>query len=175
MVIAFSGQIKSGKTTIAQAVATAIGCPRVSFGDEVRRVVASRGLSDSRENLQAVGEELVANQLDDFCRAVLGQAGRGTPAESVVVDGLRHVEALDCLGRLLSPVPVNLVYIDTLDQLRSARYAETSTGESPLTSFENHSTEHQVGRTLRDRADLIVSGDDVSVAVSCILSQFFPS
>jgi dephospho-CoA kinase len=72
-VIGLAGQIAAGKTTIATRLAARLGIPRVSFGDEVRRVAAERGLPADRAVLQDLGEELIAAGWDSFCRAVLAQ------------------------------------------------------------------------------------------------------
>lgn len=169
-VLAFSGQIKSGKTTISRAVAEALRCPRVSFGDRVRAVVEGMGLPTSRENLQRTGESLVANNLEQFCRDVLAQAATGASAH-IVVDGVRHVEAAQCLRRLVMPKDFHLVFVETDEATRETRHAARSHSERSLKSYAQHSTELQVASDLRNHADLTVDGaENLSAVVTRIVA-----
>ncbi len=79
-VLAFSGGIRSGKSTLSTGVAEALGCRRVSFGDYVRAITQVRGLENCRENWQAVGESLIREDLNQFCGAV----SRKPPGSPVV-------------------------------------------------------------------------------------------
>src|SRR5207237_1082407 len=81
LVMALSGRIGSGKTTVSTEVARRLGWVRTSFGDYVRSLARSRGLDDSRETLQPLGASVLNEGVEPFCRAVLAQAGwtSGTP------------------------------------------------------------------------------------------------
>jgi dephospho-CoA kinase len=156
-VIAFSGGIKSGKSTVSSAVAEALGCPRVSFGSYVRTITQLRGLKESRENWQAVGESLIKEDLRQFCAGVLAQSS-WEPGGALVVDGVRHVEVAQMLKRMVAPSGLRLVYIEADDASREQRHRETSPDEPPLVQLEAHSTEVQVKGELRCLADLVVDG-----------------
>jgi len=157
LVLAFSGAIASGKTSISTTVARLLGCPRVSFGDQVRRVAGDRGLPASREQLQALGESLVCEQPDDFCRAVLRQAD-WTPGVGLVIDGVRHEEILEKLRTLVRPSELRLIFIQADENTRAARRLGTGRVPGPLAASDAHSTERQVMDTLPALADLLVDG-----------------
>jgi dephospho-CoA kinase len=157
LVLAFSGAIASGKTSVSTTVARLLGCPRVSFGEQVRRVAEEQGLPASREQLQALGESLVREQPGDFCRAVLRQAD-WRPETGLVIDGVRHSEILDELRALVRPCELRLVFINADKHTRAAR--RPGRGETPegLSALDAHSTERQVLGALPKIADLLVDG-----------------
>lgn len=72
-VVGFAGKMGSGKTTISSLTAQTLGWARVGFGDYVRSVARQRGLDASRGTLQALGESLLADGSEGFCRDVLAQ------------------------------------------------------------------------------------------------------
>lgn len=153
LVIAFSGAIGSGKTSLSRAVADAVRCPRVSFGVQVREEARLRGLDDSRETLQQLGESLVLTQMERFCRSVIAQAPANSHAP-LLIDGLRHVAVLDFLCALVAPRPLYLVYIELDQAARSVRIA------GDVSTWDAHSTEVQVPSALRAQADLNLDGND---------------
>jgi hypothetical protein len=156
-VLAFSGGIRSGKSTVSTGVAKALGCLRVSFGNYVRTITQLRGLEDCRKNWQAVGESLIQEDLNQFCAAVLAQAA-WEPGGPLVVDGVRHVEVAEALKCLVSPSGLRLIYIHTDDESRERRFRDHSPDGKPLGQLDQHSTEVQVKTELRRLADLVVDG-----------------
>lgn len=157
----FAGGIKSGKTTLAGAVAKRLGLEVASFGDFVRAAARDRGQADTRENLQALGEGLIRELgFGGFCRAVLESSG-WAPGGAVVVDGIRHVAAYEEVKSLVAPVPTKLVFVETSEDIRRARLANDARrpGEAAdLKTAELHSTEKDVHGALRGIVDLAVDG-----------------
>ena len=160
-VIAFSGGIRSGKTSVSSEVANRLGIPRVSFGDHVRQLVHERGGDpEDRKLLQSVGESLVRDKVTPFCRAVLAQARSSwAPGASLIVDGLRHVEAADAMRPLVAPAQLKIVLIGAERDVREARLAGRATAQG-LQQWDIHSTEVQVHAVIPQIADLIVNGSD---------------
>ena len=158
-VLAFSGRIASGKTALSEQVALSLGWPRVAFGDYVRSVAQSRQLPESRAELQALGATLIEEQgWEQFCRSVLGQAN-WKPGMSLVIDGIRHAEAVSALRLLVAPAEVLLVLIQADTAIRAARLAERGMpGDESLERMDTHSTEVQLGTVLPHMADLTVDG-----------------
>src|SRR5262245_49953380 len=110
-VLGFTAPIEGGKTTLSQALSERLKVPRVSFGGYLRRVAQERRLPVTREALQALGEEMVRQDVQAFCREVLNEQPwrAGVP---LLVDGVRHEEVLEALRDLLSPAPEYLIYIN---------------------------------------------------------------
>jgi dephospho-CoA kinase len=158
LVVEFAGAIGSGKTTLSRAVSQAQGWPFVSFGDYVREVARTQGYDESRKALQEVGASLIEDGWHRFCQAVLAQA-RWSPGESLVIDGVRHVEVLHSLRTLVAPSDLRLVFIDIDEPTREARLrAEGLIDREQLSRIESHSTETQVRISLPTLADLTVLG-----------------
>ncbi len=159
LILAFSGGIGSGKSTLSSGVAEALEWSRVSFGRYVRAVALDRGLdAESREVLQEVGESLITAGWVPFCRAVLTQAD-WRPERSLVVDGIRHVEALQTLRALVAPSVVALVHVVVSEAERSQRLRDKGFDDiEKLRLVEVHSTEIQVTTSLPAHAAVTVDG-----------------
>src|SRR5258707_11551413 len=159
LVIAFSGKLGSGKTTISNAIATALGWRVVGFGDYVRKVVRERGLVGTRENLQVVGTELLEANPSDFCKAVL-LSGGWTRAEPLLIDGLRHVRTIAIIQEIVSPAKLKIVSISVTDSTRLKRLGQRNqTDAASIVRVEAHSSEQEVDRILCDLADLVIDGE----------------
>lgn len=89
VLVCFSGQIGSGKSSVSVAVATALGWSRTGFGDYLRaQIVQAGGDPHSRETLQDLGQRLVEADPEEFCRSVLNDGGF-RPGEDFLIDGVR--------------------------------------------------------------------------------------
>ncbi len=156
-VVTFSGKIGSGKSEISSALASRLRWPLASFGDYLRSIARVRGLSESREVLQGLGESLVAGDVHGFCKAVLSQAN-WVPAQGLVVDGVRHSEVASTLRELVAPLPLLLVLVEVPDVVRGARLFKKGVEYELLRELDLHSTESQVSSTLPHIADLKIDG-----------------
>jgi cytidylate kinase len=157
-VVTFGGGMLSGKSSISSAVAEALGWPRVGFGDYVRSVARAGGLADTREALQEVGVSLISEGWEKFCRAVLSQA-RWSPGESLVVDGVRHREALDTLASIVTPSRLVVVHValgrpEQEQRLKGSGVVDSERRRRILA----HSTEVQAHAVLPRLADFTVDG-----------------
>src|SRR5262245_6041940 len=138
-IIAFAGRMGAGKSSVSAAVAADLNWKFASFGGFVRKTATSRGVQHTRESLQAIGEELEANDPAAFCRLVLREAGWNV-GESAVVEGIRHVSILNILKSLVAPQPVFLVYLEAHEEVRRARLQERGAQEAHyLARAETHS------------------------------------
>lgn len=155
--LAFSGGIASGKSTLSEAVAQTLGCPRVSFGSYIREEAKRRGLSGDRSSLQELGEQLVRNDLEGLCKAVLSQA-LWVPGSAIVVDGVRHVAVAQKLRSMAAPSPFRLVYVSTEGSTRASRLAGRGESAERLVEYERHSTERDVVKLLPQMSNLVVDG-----------------
>jgi dephospho-CoA kinase len=157
-VLAFAGRIGSGKSSISRAIAAKLHWPCVSFGDYVREFSRLHGLGNDRITLQDIGASLIQDLgWDQFCLVVLAQAD-WDPGESLIIDGIRHSEAVYTLRRLVAPSSLVLVYIDVDEAIQERRLENRGTKHSgDLRRIEAHPTERQVA-TLAEIADLIVDG-----------------
>jgi hypothetical protein len=104
-----------------------------------------------------LGSTAIGEGWDAFCRNVLEDAGwaRG---EGVVVDGVRHIEGLETLAKVVGPLRVYLLYVEVDEEVRGTRIAMKTGGMTDVTAIDQHETEIQVPSVLARRADLIVDG-----------------
>lgn len=157
-ILTFSGPIASGKSALSNKLAQTFHWSRVSFGDYVRSVADARKIPKTREVLQAIGTELVTRDVERFCNAVLQQASwqHGQP---LVIDGIRHIEVLKTLQKLVNPMKLYLVFITIDEVIQANRLIERGPNELlALQALELDVTEQQVGTYLKDIADFVVNG-----------------
>ena len=157
-VLTFAGPIAGGKTTLAQNLANALEWPYTSFGDYVRGEARRRKLNhESREILQELGSNLIEGGWDSFCSSVISVANWNTKT-GLIIDGVRHVECLETIKKLVKPIITYLIYVDIEKGTREARLAGKALDSETITQIENHQTEIQVSTKLKTIADLVVDG-----------------
>jgi dephospho-CoA kinase len=156
-IVAFAGRIGAGKSSVAKALADHLGWKLASFGAFVRTVAFSRGLSSSRESLQAVGKELEATDAPALCRSVL-DAASWQPGQPLVIEGIRHVSVLEILRALVAPQPLVFIYLGADEEQRRSRLRQRGAEEADrLEAVEAHPTEQDVVTRLPKVADLVLS------------------
>jgi hypothetical protein len=155
-VLAFAGQMASGKTTLSTEVATHLGWPRVSYGDAVRKIAERRALAPTRANLQELGQELIAQGWDQFTTLLLDQVGGWSGATPLVVDGVRHIGAINSLASLGS-LPVLVCFLEapfSRAQRMHSKEGPDASGGYP----ESHPVEQELVQ-VRSEAHLIINTD----------------
>ena len=154
-ILAFSGGLGVGKSSLTKAVERKIGWARASFGDHVREVAGAAGRDDKdRSELQRLGQALILTNPDGFVEDVVKRAGG---AERIILDGVRHVEALFTLRKKYQGATIKLVYLDAPSDVRRERYIEREHVERRLLArYEQDITEAQISRILPQYADLII-------------------
>jgi len=157
MIVAFAGRIASGKSAVSVAVAEHYSVARVSFGDAVRREAKRRGLSDSRGALQDLGDELIDAGWDAFCSLVTDQV-EWDGHQSLVVDGVRHVGAIEALRRLAGPSRLYLVFVDTAWEQRKAWLAERGVTGPEAIAADSHPNESELDDVV-NRSNFVVAND----------------
>jgi dephospho-CoA kinase len=159
-VLALAGKIASGKSKLADEFAKTMGWPHVSFGDFVRGVARERGLPDTREVLQELGDKFIREELESFCKSVLAQAD-WKPGQPLVIEGVRHAEVDTLLRELVAPSKYFLVLVSVDDQTRKERLRAEGIDDRDLVErVETHPTEKQVKRVLPHIADYKLRGTD---------------
>jgi dephospho-CoA kinase len=156
VVLAFSGSIASGKSTLSGEIAEVLQWSRVSFGDYVRSVARHQGFSESREVLQAIGADLVEKDVEGFCRSVLDQVNWQS-GQPIIIDGIRHAKVLNNLRQIVAPMRLYLILVTVDEATRSDRLLEREAISLEKHEYlEQDSTEQQVKLDLVHLSDLIV-------------------
>ena len=154
LLVCFSGKIGSGKTSASIAVANALACGYASFGGYLRDLVVDRGGDpDCRRTLQDLGQHLIQQDAESFCRNVLARADF-VPGGDFVLDGVRHFQVLEHLHRIAAPSDVRLIFLEAHSELRARRAGERSTGDSKdFARAGGHVVEADMERALPEAAD----------------------
>lgn len=155
MIICLAGPRASGKSTTAKSLAALLGWRFFSFGDYVREVARERGLDpQDLPVLQNIGSELIDMGWDSFCNNVLTFYGYNN--ENVVIDGIRHVQAVNTLSSITQS-RVFLVYLDVPETVQNERIQHRNRGE--YEGHENHEVEKEVKCEVREKADIIINAE----------------
>lgn len=158
-VVAFSGRIAIGKSSIANSLAENRGAESASFGALVRELAASRGLDASdRHVLQDLGEGLIAEHgYGWLCEELLRRSHWRRECD-LLVDGVRHVEVLSQLRILVAPIRLIHVHLSLdSEELLYDRSQQRGLSNADRAKYEQHSTEKDVLDGLPQRADLLLS------------------
>jgi dephospho-CoA kinase len=158
MIIAISGRIGSGKTTLANAVSDRMGAKVAGFGDFVRTKARAQGLDVSdRRVLQDIGQNLVAADAVSFLDEALSWAGHKT-GSVLVLDGLRHASVWDALvARQTDGLEqTRLVYLVIEERERRRRLLDRGLTERDIAAADAHPAEQSLNLRLRGAADFLI-------------------
>ncbi len=156
LVIGISGKISSGKTTLAKGLSDKFRVPVVSFGDYVRHEASSLNVANTRKNLQELGEKLIVD-VETFCLGVLQQTN-WHKGENLIIEGIRHTEALDFCKSYLQPFPFIHIHIDIDTHSQISKMARNPSLARSI-GFVNHSTESQLTHLIGSRSDILLKSD----------------
>jgi hypothetical protein len=92
-----------------------------------------------------------------FCKGVLEDSG-WNEGEGVVIDGVRHIEAMKTLTTLVRPLDLYLLYVKVDEVTRTQRLSSGSGVAVDVRELDAHETELQVPSELRRKADLELDG-----------------
>jgi adenylate kinase family enzyme len=152
LLLCFSGQIGSGKSSVSVAVAQALGWQRTGFGDYLRAEIVRRGGDpNDRQSLQDLGQTLVGTDPDAFCRDVLA-AGGFTPGDDFIIDGIRHIVIFEILARVSQPSDAKLLFLGAGEAARAARIT-SRTDATDFARASAHPVEAELDRALPEFAD----------------------
>lgn len=169
LLLCFSGQIGSGKSSVSAAVAEALGWRRTGFGDYLRSEIRRLGGDpDERKALQELGQMRVDEDPVAFCRDVLAFGGF-QQAEGFVIDGIRHTSIFEILAALSEPSQARLLFLDARETTRITR-VRTRRDAQDFHRASKHRVEAELGSGLPQRADGTVSADQPfdRVVSSCL-------
>jgi dephospho-CoA kinase len=170
-VIGLSGKRGSGKTSVSQVLASRLNVKLVQFSQLVKTKALVMGYSNEIDDLQIVGE-LLAKNPNDFCQELLSFCNWNL-RESLIIDGIRHLQIVNVLKESVSPCPFFLISITLDETFRYERLIKRDNyTKKQITEFDSHSTEQQIELLIQE-SDLVVNGNhSVETIVSIIIDGF---
>lgn len=170
VVLVFSGQIGSGKSSLAKAISDEFGFPRISFGAYVRHLVRQSGGDESdRKSLQDEGERQVNKDPSAFLLATLDYHDVDN-ANSFVVEGLRHTSILNEMRRFFGTDLIH-IHLEAGDQTAFERAVARGDDPKVVERALRHTVEADVTITLREAADLVLAASE---SLSELTAQVIP-
>lgn len=159
-VVALSGPVASGKSTLAQQLAARYGAFHLKTNELLRRRALADGLGDldDRRALQHYGEELDVRTEGRWVADGLGPLVAALPDRSVVVvDAVRIGKQLDALHEAFGRRVTHVHLTADLDEL-AARYAARTTGFVELGDYGQVRADPTESRVpdLARHADLVI-------------------
>jgi cytidylate kinase len=157
-VIGVAGRVGSGKSSLATLLGEQSGWAVVRFSDYLKHLAGVRGIVPDRESLQRLGVECIDAGWDQFCTAVLEFAG-WRPGDSVIVEGIRHAEAVGALNAVVAPGRFFLVYLAADDVVIQARIRVRDGARVELQKIESHPSDGGVGERLHAVTDVVLDAN----------------
>lgn len=155
VVLAFSGQIGSGKSSLAKAISDEFGFSRISFGGYVRHLVRqSGGDENDRKALQDEGERRVNRDPSAFLLATLDYHDVDK-ANSFVVEGLRHTSILNEMRKFFGTDLIH-IHLEAGDHIAFERAVARGDDPKVVERALRHKVEADVATDLREAADLVL-------------------
>jgi adenylosuccinate synthase len=168
LVVALSGPIGAGKTTIASALERDMGATVVA----TRRVLESRSQEHGRRELQRLGEKLDRCEGGSWvAHPVLATVGT---SPLVVVDAVRTADQIAAIATHVSLAHIHLTASDAILERRYAARRDRNV-DAELASYAHvrvDETERFIGR-LAAHADLILDTTEASVADTCVAATTY--
>lgn len=143
LVIAIAGGRGAGKRTISKLLVSRLAAKRASFGEYLRGEARRVAIMPFIEGLQNLGQRLVSTEPASFVEMVL-RAADWDRTGILVIDGIRHIEILDTLRSLLSPIPVQLVLISVASPFRKKRLEGRGENVTDFEQLDAAETEVQI-------------------------------
>ncbi len=157
-ILGFSGRKGSGKTTLAREVSMLLRWAHVGFGSYVRFLAVQKGLPDTTENLQELGQSMIEEDSMKFCQDLLSFS-KIASTQPFIVEGIRHLVVLYALREIVFPRKVLLIYVHAPEKLITERLSKRSNfSREQLLGLEQHATEIEVQTEIKKCADLIIDG-----------------
>lgn len=134
-VIGLLGPIGSGKTTVAKYLSEKYGFFMIVMGDLVRELARKKGLTPTREVLQAVQKEYVSKYgMDYFARLVIKRIEE-SKSERAVIDGMRRMEDV-LVPKNYFKENIIILLIDAPAKIRYERISKRMREDTPKTYDE---------------------------------------
>lgn len=170
LIIGIAGEIHSGKTTIARALASDFGFVHFENSDVLKEILESVGVLANRDNMYSVAQAMFGLLGKDILAKGWISKASEMDGEDLVVSGIRYPEELDVY---LQYGKFKLVYVECPSLIREERIkVSEGIGSSALESYMESEAYHDV---LKSRADHVINNSgalsDLTCSIRSIISK----
>lgn len=165
MYVGLTGKISSGKSTISNYIREKYGFNVIGFRDLILQEIRRKGMEETRENMQCVGNYLY-NELgpEEFCNQLISECNS---KENYVIDSIRHLKIHLYLKRK-EPNKYFLIFVDAPINVRLERLTRRDKNKfnfQALKKMESHQVESEI-EDIRPNSDYAVFNN------SCLRSLY---
>src|SRR3990170_2475399 len=179
--IVMSGQVSSGKSTLAEGLSKRFGFEVLRTKDWLKRRLRAKG-TPSRKDLQTMGDRL---DIRTGGKWVVQELTKNLPAlasETVILDSTRTKEQVEELRAAFGPIVTHIHLTAPRDELELRFKKRMRTDKRELATYRvvrENKTELQVG-SLREVADIVIdtnrcTPDDVLIRAASHLGLYSTS
>ncbi|NOG99276.1 MAG: AAA family ATPase [Ignavibacteriae bacterium] len=146
IIIAVSGRICSGKSTVSNLISNQFGIPVASFGEYLKYYFKKNKLEMDRNKMQDVGSKLMISNPEMFLSNVINYFI--SHHKSLIIEGVRHRILIDLIKQQCEEFL--LIYLDADLRSRFERYSKRNKViDSKLTyekflELDNHVVEKEI-------------------------------
>ncbi len=154
--IIISGEICSGKSTLATAISTTTGKAVASFGGFLRNYCLVKNIEATRQNLQDIGESFIQKDPKLFLARVISYSQGDA---SIIFEGVRHKSILTEISNGVELL--KSIYIETNELTRHERYKAKHLEDLSIEEFRikcSHPVEREI-TLLKNVADIVLDGE----------------
>ncbi|WP_165375245.1 AAA family ATPase [Roseovarius nitratireducens] len=164
--LGISGKIGSGKTTLVTNLLKEYRFSVASYGAFFRNLAASRNLPYSRETFQSLTNEYLGQLNHDGLALEVLKLSDWDGRQSLLIDGIRHIESISAIWPLVRPLPFFLVFLEVPEETRLLRISKRD--GLPLNAVklhDLHESEQSVENEIRSIADVIIAENERDAAI----------
>lgn len=132
-----------GKGTATKHIIDNFDASSCRFSTPIRAVADERGIAQTRENLQEIGQEYRRRHGEDVWERLMIEHCQKSESSIVVVDGAREKGEI---GNLIQAPETRMIFLDVPKAVRKARLVDRgeNEGESDMTDAEFERAENHV-------------------------------
>lgn len=147
IIIGLVGEMASGKGAVSEYIKEKYNGDSFRFSDTFRKVLDILGIEQSRENISELSMILRKSFGEDILARAIAENAKKSPADIVVLDGVRREEDLKYLKELPE---FKLIFIETNIETRYKRMVIRGENDGDNTkTFEEFKKEHEMDADAR--------------------------
>lgn len=161
-IFGITGKIACGKGSLADYLIKKYHAKKFGFSDPLKETLSTYDIELTRQNLQLLSTLLRKNFSEDVLARALMKRTFEAQEDIVIIDGVRRLTDIENFRKLKN---FSLIFIDTDEKLRYARYVKRNQGPGDekmsyedFVKKDNAESENQIG-SLKQFSQYIISNN----------------